>query len=86
MYLIFHKIFQPTDSGTEAKALRTTQILIQVIYGEGADGGLSDSQEIEGLAKEASDECLRILKEPEKSQAKPATKVLCAFMSTTGMN
>lgn len=80
-----HQIFQPTDSETETKALKTTQILIQVIYAEGADGGLTDSQEIEGLAKEACDECLRILKEPEKSQAKPATKVLCAFMSTTRM-
>ena len=54
-----------------------------MIYADGADGGLSDSEEIEGLAREACDECLRILKEPEKSQAKPATKVLCAFMSTT---
>ncbi|CAL1714198.1 unnamed protein product [Somion occarium] len=74
------EIFQPTDPETEAKALKSTQILIQTIYANGADG---DSQEIEGLAKEACEECLRILKEPEKSQAKPATKVLCAFMSTT---
>ncbi|KAI0642252.1 ARM repeat-containing protein [Trametes meyenii] len=76
------EIFQPTDSITEEKALKTTQVLIQTIYStnESEEG---DSQEIEGLAKDACEECIQILREPEKSQAQHAIKVLCAFMSTT---
>lgn len=76
------QIFQPTDVETETMALHTTQVLIQTIYGGAGVDGVED-QEIEGLARDACDECIRILKEPEKSQAKPAMKVLCAFVSTT---
>lgn len=43
----------------------------------------SSTDDIKGLAREASEECIQILKEPEKTQARPATKILCAFMSTT---
>ncbi|KAJ4000828.1 ARM repeat-containing protein [Lentinula boryana] len=73
------EIFQPIDSITEEFALRTTQDLVKTIYTP-TDG--TDS-EIEGLARDACEECITILREPEKSQAKPAIKVLCAFMSTT---
>ncbi|KAI0352164.1 ARM repeat-containing protein [Trametes cingulata] len=76
------EIFQPTDSITEEKALKTTQVLIQTIY-SATEAERSDSAEIEGLAKDACEECMQILREPEKSQAQHAIKVLCAFMSTT---
>ncbi|KAI0372603.1 ARM repeat-containing protein [Pilatotrama ljubarskyi] len=76
------EIFQPTDSVTEEKALKTTQVLIQTIY-SATEAERSHSQEIEGLAKDACEECMQILREPEKSQAQHAIKVLCAFMSTT---
>jgi DNA repair/transcription protein MET18/MMS19 len=76
------EIFQPTDSVTEIEALKTVQVLIQTIYsGQRTDNNQDD---IQGLAKDACEECLEILREPEKSMAKPAMKVLCAFMSTTG--
>ena len=71
-------------------ALKTTQVLIQTIYtptpttGENGKDATMDV-EMEGLAKDACEECIKILKEPEKSQAKPAIKVLCAFMATTGV-
>ena len=72
------EIFQPTDLETEGESLKTVQVLIKTIYtDEVADADL------DGLAKDACTECIQILKEPEKSQAKPAIKVLCAFMSTT---
>ncbi|KAI1791817.1 ARM repeat-containing protein [Ganoderma leucocontextum] len=74
------EIFQPTDSVTEEKALKTFQVLIQTIYSAAKE---EEDAAIEGLAKDASDECMEILREPEKSQAKHAIKVLCAFMSTT---
>ncbi|CDO69761.1 hypothetical protein BN946_scf184766.g6 [Trametes cinnabarina] len=76
------EIFQPTDNVTQEKALKTTQILIQTIY-SASEAERNDSAEIEGLAKEACEECIQILREPEKSQAQHAIKVLCAFMSTT---
>ncbi|THH00606.1 hypothetical protein EW026_g1943 [Hermanssonia centrifuga] len=75
------EIFQPTDIETENLALKATQVLIQTIYS--ATDVVSKDEEIEGLAKDACEECIRILKEPEKSQAKPAIKVLSAFVSTT---
>ncbi|KAF5377797.1 hypothetical protein D9757_008093 [Collybiopsis confluens] len=75
------EIFQPTDPITEEFALKTTQSLIKTIYAEQSpEFGNGD---IEGLARDACEECISILREPEKSQAKPAIKVLCAFMSTT---
>lgn len=61
-------------------ALNTVQVLVQTIYSGTED---MDDQDIQGLARDACEECIRILKEPEKSQAKPAMKVLCAFVSTT---
>lgn len=72
------EIFQPTDPETEGEALKTTQTLVKVIY---ADRKTADTP---GLVKDVCHECLDLLKEPEKSQAKPAVKTLCAFLSTTG--
>ncbi|EKM50673.1 uncharacterized protein PHACADRAFT_178404 [Phanerochaete carnosa HHB-10118-sp] len=76
------EIFQPTDIETETAALHTVQVLIQTIY-SGVGAKATEDEEIQGLARDACEECIRILKEPEKSQAKPAMKVLCAFISTT---
>jgi DNA repair/transcription protein MET18/MMS19 len=74
------QIFQPIDPLTEEEALKTTQVLVKTIYaGEGGES----SAEIQGLARDACEECVQVLREPEKSQAKPAIKILCAFMSTT---
>ena len=58
------------------------QILIKTIYAE-EEAAVESDEDIQGLARDACQECIDILKEPEKSQAKPATKVLCAFVSTT---
>ncbi|KAJ6480892.1 ARM repeat-containing protein [Mycena sanguinolenta] len=73
------EIFQPTDSATEEVALTTMQALVVTLHAE------DDTQDadLQGLARDACEECITILREPEKSQAKPAIKVLCAFMTTT---
>ncbi|KAF8347787.1 Dos2-interacting transcription regulator of RNA-Pol-II-domain-containing protein [Amanita rubescens] len=76
------EIFQPTDSTTEQEALMTMQELIKTIYSP-EESSLESDDDIQGLAREACSECIQILKEPEKSQAKPAIKVLCAFIATT---
>ncbi|KAJ7509674.1 ARM repeat-containing protein [Mycena galericulata] len=72
------EIFQPTDSATEAAALVTTQALVMTIH-----AGDAQDEDVQGLARDACEECIGILREPEKSQAKAAIKVLCAFMATT---
>ncbi|EPT02988.1 hypothetical protein FOMPIDRAFT_1142982 [Fomitopsis schrenkii] len=76
------EIFQPTDSATEQAALHTAQVLIKTLY-SADEAENKGSEDIEGLAKDACEECIQILREPEKSQAKPAIKVMCAFMETT---
>lgn len=70
------------DSNTEEEALKTTQILVKTIYHE-EEAAHEHSEDIAGLARDACEECIQILREPEKSMAKPATKVICAFMATT---
>lgn len=77
------QVFQPIDPQAEREALETIQALLKTIYAE--DVSNTSSEDLQGLAREASEECIQILKEPEKSQARPATKILCAFMSTTRM-
>ncbi|KAJ7314418.1 ARM repeat-containing protein [Mycena albidolilacea] len=73
------EIFQPTDSATEEAALAAMQALVVTIHAEDD----AQDEDLQGLARDACEECIGILREPEKSQAKPAIKVLCAFMSTT---
>lgn len=74
------EIFQPVDPLTEEEALKATQTLVKTIY---TDVDKDSHKEIQGLAREACEECIQVLQEPEKSQAKPAIKILCAFMATT---
>ncbi|KAJ7227826.1 RNAPII transcription regulator C-terminal-domain-containing protein [Mycena haematopus] len=73
------EIFQPTDTATEEVALATIQALVVTIHAEDD----AQDEDLEGLAHDVCEECISILREPEKSQAKPAIKVLCAFMTTT---
>ncbi|KAJ7923545.1 ARM repeat-containing protein [Mycena leptocephala] len=72
------EIFQPTDGATEEAALATMQALVVTIHADDAQ-----DEDVQGLARDACEECIGVLREPEKSQAKPAIKVLCAFMTTT---
>ncbi|KIJ55124.1 hypothetical protein M422DRAFT_23773 [Sphaerobolus stellatus SS14] len=75
------EIFQPIDTETSDCALQTTQTLIQVIYPIGETDSSKDAPE--GLGKQIVEECLEFLKEPEKSKAKPAIKVMAALVHTT---
>jgi DNA repair/transcription protein MET18/MMS19 len=69
------------DVNTEQLALKTLQTLINTIYA--SEEGNESQTDVQGLARDACEECLTILREPEKSQARPATRVLCSFMATT---
>lgn len=73
------EIFQPVDVETEDGALLATQAMVKTIY-EGQDVQIDD---VKGFARIITQECLDILKQPEKSQARHATKTICALSSTT---
>lgn len=73
------EIFQPVDVETEDSALLATQVLVKTIY-EGQDVQVDD---VQGFAKGITQECLDILKQPEKSQARHAIKTICTLLSTT---
>lgn len=73
------EIFQPVDVETEDGALVATQALVETLYGS-QDVQVDD---IEGFAKEITQECLDVLKQPEKSQARHAIKTICALITTT---
>lgn len=73
------EIFQPVDVETEESALLATQVLVKTIY-EGQDVQVDD---VKGFAKTITQECLDILKQPEKSQARHAIKTACALLPTT---
>ncbi|KAF8587853.1 ARM repeat-containing protein [Ramaria rubella] len=74
------EIFQPIDAETADCALETTQTLIRVIYPSVSNTDASGT--LEGLPKHIVEECLEILKEIEKSKAKPAIRVLAALVAT----
>lgn len=73
------EIFQPVDVETEDSALLAAQVLVKTIYG-GQDVQIDN---VEGFAEGITRECLDILKQPEKSQARHAIKTICALLSTT---
>ena len=69
-----------TDEETEDIELDTLRSLMQTIH-----KGLSlDSVTEEGFAKSLCEESMETLREPEKSMAKPAVKVLAAMVSSSG--
>jgi len=70
------------DPQTEEDALKTVQVLVKTIYTD-EEAAVESNEDIHGLARDACEECLQILQEPEKTQARAATKILSAFMSTT---
>jgi len=76
------QIFQPVDPDTENDALKAAQSLIRTLYPP-ADN--PEPLKLDGLAVDIVQQCKKILREPEKSQAMHAIKVLAALISTTGM-
>lgn len=74
---------------TEGEALNALTVLVNTIYScddhAFPNDESSSPDEIQGLAKDVCVECVEILHEPEKSLARPANKVICAFLATTRM-
>lgn len=73
------EIFQPVDVETEDGALLATQVLVKTIY----EGPAIQIDDVKGFVENVTQECLDILKQPEKSQARHAIKTICALLSTT---
>ncbi|KAG9088547.1 hypothetical protein FS749_002072 [Ceratobasidium sp. UAMH 11750] len=76
------EIFQPLDADTATKAVNALTTLLLVLYQDKAQPSQPPG-DIDGLAEEVITECLRILREPEKSQAQHAIKIVNACLATT---
>ncbi|KAG9103692.1 hypothetical protein FRC06_008809 [Ceratobasidium sp. 370] len=76
------EIFQPLDADTATKAVDALTTLLLVLYQDKTKSP-QPSDAIDGLAEEVITECLRILREPEKSQAQHAIKIVNACLATT---
>ncbi|KAG8685984.1 hypothetical protein FRC09_014429 [Ceratobasidium sp. 395] len=76
------EIFQPLDADTATKAVNALTTLLLVLYQDNTQIQPTVDT-IDGLADEVITECLRILKEPEKSQAQHAIKIVNACLATT---
>lgn len=66
----------PADPETEDCALKATKSLLKTLY-------MNDEDGLEGPVTEISQECLKILREPEKNQAQYAIKVLGSCLAAT---
>ena len=71
------QIFYSPDAQIEADASETLQTMIGVLYP-------TPEHKVTGLAEEVIKECAELLKEPEKSKAKPATRTLVACIKASG--
>ncbi|KAG1764825.1 ARM repeat-containing protein [Suillus occidentalis] len=77
------EIFQPTDPDTENSALNTLQVLVRTLYADKPQDAVTEDS-ITGLARDMCSECMQVLKEPEKAQARAAMKVVCVIARTNG--
>ena len=62
----------------EQEALKVTRTLVSTVGDEG-------NGPEKWLVGEIGQECLELMSEPEKTQAIPATKVMCSLIGTTSM-
>jgi DNA repair/transcription protein MET18/MMS19 len=67
---------------TEAEAMQAMQDLVKTIQSEQED---VENEDVQVFVQEICSECIQILQEPEKSQAKSAMKIICALLPTTGL-
>ncbi|KZP01584.1 ARM repeat-containing protein [Calocera viscosa TUFC12733] len=70
------EIFQPLNDEIQAYSLKTLISFVQTLYPP-------TNAEVDGLAVEITKECLGLLKEPERDQAKYAIKTLGAFLESS---
>ncbi|KZT59492.1 ARM repeat-containing protein [Calocera cornea HHB12733] len=70
------EIFQPLNDEIQAYSLKTLISFVQTLYPP-------TNAEVDGLAVEITQECLGLLKEPERDQAKYAIKTLGAFLESS---
>lgn len=77
------EIFQPLDAETADKAVSALTTLLLVLGQDKANSSGPTTEGIEDLTEEVVTECLRVLREPEKSQAQHAIKIVNACLATT---
>ncbi|GAA6016857.1 hypothetical protein JCM11491_001829 [Sporobolomyces phaffii] len=87
------EVFHATDSGMQDLALETFHALFNTLYpdpaprdGEGEDVVMEDSTKddtVKGIAVQVVKNCLDEVDEPEKSNAKPATRILVTLAAAS---
>ncbi|KAH7335417.1 ARM repeat-containing protein [Rhizoctonia solani] len=77
------EIFQPLDTETADKAVNALTTLLSILEHDKAQPSGSAEEGIDVLTEEVITEGLRVLREPEKSQAQHAIKIINACLSTT---
>ncbi|KDN47119.1 hypothetical protein RSAG8_03896, partial [Rhizoctonia solani AG-8 WAC10335] len=77
------EIFQPLDAETADKAANALTTLLSVLGQDALPQSGTTEEGIDVLTEEVVTECLRVLKEPEKSQAQHAIKIVNACLNTT---
>lgn len=90
-------MFHATDTGMQDLALATIRSLFSTLYPDGpqvhqithdskdgdVDMAMPENEKVEGVAIRVVENSLLELKEPDKSNAKPAAQVLTALMAAS---
>jgi DNA repair/transcription protein MET18/MMS19 len=78
------QIFHATEADVEEMALHALKALLQTVYAEAESQEDISQDKASKLAQKLCDTCLLELKEADKSNATPATKILSAAVSASG--
>lgn len=78
------QIFHANESDVEEMALSALRALLQTVYAEVDSPEEIKQDNASKLARKLCDTCLLELKEADKSNATPATKILAAALSASG--
>ncbi|CAE6485127.1 unnamed protein product [Rhizoctonia solani] len=76
------EIFQPLDAETADKAVNALTTLLSILGQDKVQNEITE-EGIDELTEEVVTECLRVLREPEKSQAQHAIKIVNACLGAT---
>lgn len=77
------QIYHASDSEMEEHALKALKALLETLYPDGAEEAVSNDAS-KSVARRLSDACLLELKDSNKSNAKPASRILARAISASG--
>lgn len=78
------QIYHASDSEMEEHALKALKALLETLYPDGTEEAVSNDA-TKSVARRLSDACLLELKDCNKSNAKPASRILARAISASGV-